>query len=211
MSGGKRDGASVGDRPVATSPLLAGIDRHARKPRSSSSTLSTARAGISSPAPTGGGGAQRPELFDVGATSMLAGFVPGALLIVALAVGIVRLGLRLPLGRVFAGTNAVLLYLAFLLTGKGVYNLQEAGLFAPHPVGWVPDAQAFGSCWASIRSPRRSSRRRSSRAWSPAPGSITGGGSPDAWQERRIRPRHGPPRHPRRPGRGPPPSRRIRS
>jgi len=82
-------------------------------------------------------------LFDVGASSVLAGFVPGAILIVAVGAGIIRLGLRLPLGKVFAATNAVLVYLAFVFTGKGLYNLQEAGLFTPHPVGWVPDSEAL--------------------------------------------------------------------
>lgn len=82
-------------------------------------------------------------LFDVGASSVLAGFVPGAILIALVGAGIIRLGLRLPLGKVFAATNAILVYLAFVFTGKGLYNLQEAGLFTPHPVGWVPDSEAL--------------------------------------------------------------------
>ena len=87
-------------------------------------------------------------LFDVGAGPVLLGFVVGSVLIAVVGVGIIRLGLRLPLGKVFAVTNAILVYLAFTFLGKSIYNLQEAGLFAPHPVGWAPDSgvlrQVFG-------------------------------------------------------------------
>lgn len=82
-------------------------------------------------------------MFDAGAAAVLAGFVPGILVIAAIGYGIVRLGLRLPLKRVFAITGSVLLYLAFVFLGKGLYNLQEAGLFAPHPLSWVPDHEAL--------------------------------------------------------------------
>ncbi len=80
---------------------------------------------------------------DAGAGAVLAGFVPGALLIVAIGWGIIRLGVRLPLRQVFAATNAILLYLAFVFLGKGLYNLQEAGLFAPHPIGGLPEHPAL--------------------------------------------------------------------
>jgi high-affinity iron transporter len=81
--------------------------------------------------------------FDVGARAILAGFIPGALLIVALGVAIVRYGVRLPIRRVFSITNAILLYLAFTFLGKGLYNLQEAGLFSPAPLAWLPDHQVL--------------------------------------------------------------------
>jgi high-affinity iron transporter len=54
-------------------------------------------------------------------------------------VAIIRLGVKLPLKKMFAVTNGILLYLAFVLLGKGFYNLQEAGLFAPHYITWMPD------------------------------------------------------------------------
>ncbi|MEN8376046.1 MAG: FTR1 family protein [Gemmatimonadota bacterium] len=74
---------------------------------------------------------------EAGGAAVMAGFVPGALAIIAVAWGIVRLGLRLPVRMVFALTNAVLLYLAFVFLGKGLYSLQEAGLFSPTPLaGW---------------------------------------------------------------------------
>jgi high-affinity iron transporter len=81
--------------------------------------------------------------YDVGARAILAGFVPGALLIVALGIAIVRYGVRLPIRRVFSITNAILLYLAFTFLGKGLYNIQEAGLFSPAPLAWLPDHQAL--------------------------------------------------------------------
>ena len=82
-------------------------------------------------------------MFDAGAGAVLAGFAPGILVILAIGYGIVRLGLKLPLKRVFAVTGSVLLYLAFVFIGKGLYNLQEAGVFAPHPLAWAPDHEAL--------------------------------------------------------------------
>lgn len=82
-------------------------------------------------------------MFDAGPAAVLAGFFPGIVVIAAIGVGIVRLGLRLPLKRVFAITGAVLVYLAFVFLGKGLYNLQEAGLFAPTPLPGVPDHEAL--------------------------------------------------------------------
>jgi high-affinity iron transporter len=82
-------------------------------------------------------------MFDAGPGAVLAGFVPGILVISAIGFGIVKMGLRLPLKRAFAITGGVLLYLAFVFLGKGIYNLQEAGLFAPRPLAWVPDHEAM--------------------------------------------------------------------
>jgi high-affinity iron transporter len=82
-------------------------------------------------------------MFDAGAAAVLAGFAPGILVILAIGFGIVRLGLRLPLKRVFAATGSVMLYLAFVFLGKGLYNLQEAGVFAAHPAAWAPDHEAL--------------------------------------------------------------------
>jgi len=78
-------------------------------------------------------------LFDAGYASVLLGAIPGALVIGAIGVGIIRMGVKLPLRKVFAVTNAILLYLAFTFVGKGLYSLQEAGLFAPHALHGVPD------------------------------------------------------------------------
>lgn len=80
--------------------------------------------------------------FDSGVAPILAGFVPGILLITAIGFAIIRAGLKLPLKKVFGWTNAILMYLAFVFIGKGLYNLQEAGIFAPHPLP-LPDHPAL--------------------------------------------------------------------
>ncbi|MBI4520893.1 MAG: FTR1 family iron permease [Gemmatimonadetes bacterium] len=82
-------------------------------------------------------------LFDVGSGAVLAGFLPGAIVILLVGVGIIRVGLRLPMRTFFGLTNALLLYLAFVFLGKGLYNLQEAGLFAPTPLSWFPDTEVL--------------------------------------------------------------------
>lgn len=87
-------------------------------------------------------------MFDAGPGPVLAGFAPGLVLIVVVGAGIIRLGTKLPLRQVFGATNAILLLLAFVFLGKGLYNLQEAGLFALRPLPWAPDhpllAQVLG-------------------------------------------------------------------
>jgi len=82
-------------------------------------------------------------LYDSSSPAVLAGFVPGLLIILGVGFAIIRAGVKLPLRRLFAVTNTILLYLALVFTGKGIYNLQEAGLFAPHPVRWAPDHEAL--------------------------------------------------------------------
>ena len=68
----------------------------------------------------------------------MAGFFPALAIILLVGYGIIKMGVKLPLKKVFAVTNAILLYLAFVMLGKGFYNLQEAGVFAPHPIRWIP-------------------------------------------------------------------------
>lgn len=69
-------------------------------------------------------------MFDAGVGPILLGFVPGMILIVLIGIGIIRMNAKLPLKKVFGWTNAVLMYLAFVFIGKGIYNLQEGGLFS---------------------------------------------------------------------------------
>jgi high-affinity iron transporter len=80
--------------------------------------------------------------FDAGVMPILAGFVPGLFLIIVIGVAIIRMNARLPLKKVFAWTNVVLMYLAFVFLGKGLYNLQEGGVFAPQPLP-LPDHPAL--------------------------------------------------------------------
>ena len=74
---------------------------------------------------------------------MLAGFLPGVLIISIVGWAIIRAGVTLPLKRVFAVTNSILLYLAFVFLGKGIYNLQESGAFSAHPISWLPSHPAL--------------------------------------------------------------------
>lgn len=80
-------------------------------------------------------------LFDAGAMAILTGLAAGLLVVLGLAVAIIRLGLRLPLRRLFTWTSVALLYIALVFLGSGLYDLQEAGLFIGRPVDWVPDHQ----------------------------------------------------------------------
>ncbi|MBI4539007.1 MAG: FTR1 family iron permease [Gemmatimonadetes bacterium] len=82
-------------------------------------------------------------LFDAGPGAVLSGFVPGLALIGGAGVAIIRIGVRLPLRTLFGVTNALLLYLAFVFLGKGLYSLQEGGVFAPHALTWAPDHEVL--------------------------------------------------------------------
>lgn len=67
---------------------------------------------------------------------LLYGIAAAALLLAAIAWGMFRFSLRLPL-RQFFNANAVLLFvLAVIFTGKGIAALQEAGTFHIHPVSF---------------------------------------------------------------------------
>jgi high-affinity iron transporter len=77
-------------------------------------------------------------LFDVGGRSVWAGFLPGLALISFVGWIVIQAGVKLPLKRVFAVTNTILLYLSFVFLGKGIFNLQESGIFAAHPISWLP-------------------------------------------------------------------------
>lgn len=79
-------------------------------------------------------------IFDASAAAVLSGFIPGMILIIAVGVLIIRAGAKLPLKQMFAVTNSILVYLAFVFVGKGVYNLHEAGVFAAHQLP-LPDTQ----------------------------------------------------------------------
>lgn len=80
--------------------------------------------------------------FDAGIAPILAGFIPGMLAIIAIGIAIIRANARLPLKKVFGWTNAILMYLAFVFIGKGLYNLQEAGVYSPKPLP-MPDHPAL--------------------------------------------------------------------
>ncbi|HEY0809994.1 MAG TPA: FTR1 family protein, partial [Longimicrobiales bacterium] len=81
-------------------------------------------------------------IFDSSAIAVFSGFVPGMFLIAGIGVLIIRAGAKLPLKQMFAVTNSILVYLAFVFVGKGLYNLHEAGVFAARQLP-LPDIQAM--------------------------------------------------------------------
>lgn len=83
-------------------------------------------------------------LFDAGRGPVTLGLVTGLAIIAVTALGVLRFGARLPTRRLFALTNATLVYLAVVLTGKGLYNLLEAGVATPIPIGLIPDLPRLG-------------------------------------------------------------------
>lgn len=62
------------------------------------------------------------------------GLIVGLVVVAILAFGILRMGRRLPVRQLFTWTNAALVLLAFVLVGKGIYSLSEAGVFTPTPL-----------------------------------------------------------------------------
>jgi high-affinity iron transporter len=80
--------------------------------------------------------------FDSSMTAVMTGFVPGMVLIAGIGVVIIRAGTKLPLKQMFAVTNSILVYLAFVFVGKGLYNLHEAGVFAARQLP-LPDVQVL--------------------------------------------------------------------
>ncbi len=83
---------------------------------------------------------------------MLAGMLAAVVVLVAIAWVLMRTSRRLPLGRFFSASSALIALLAFVLAGKGVAALQEAGWIgvsiAPVPrVEWLgiyPTWQSLG-------------------------------------------------------------------
>jgi high-affinity iron transporter len=78
-------------------------------------------------------------LFDAEVRWVLLGFGVGLVIILAISYAILRLSKRLPLKPFFTITGILLLLLAFSLTGKGVRELQEAGLIGATLLQWVPE------------------------------------------------------------------------
>lgn len=83
-------------------------------------------------------------LFDAGRGPVSLGLVTGLAIIAVGALAVLRFGTRLPTRRLFALTNAMLVYLAVVLTGKGLYSLLEAGVATPIPIGLIPDLPRLG-------------------------------------------------------------------
>ncbi len=84
--------------------------------------------------PSGGGSA----------AAVASGIALGAVALVTLYVGINRFGLRIPMKPFFAVTGAMLYYMAFVFAGKGIAELQEAGLVQTTVVEWGPRIPMLG-------------------------------------------------------------------
>lgn len=74
---------------------------------------------------------------------LLAGLGTGAVLLGTLAVVLVRTSTRLPIGQFFAASSLLVAVLAFVLAGKGVAGLQEAGILATNPIA-IPRVDILG-------------------------------------------------------------------
>jgi high-affinity iron transporter len=79
-----------------------------------------------------------------GTSAVLAGMLAGAVALVAVYVAINRFGVKVPLKPFFAVTSAMLYYMAFVFAGKGIADLQEAGIVKTTVVGWAPRLPALG-------------------------------------------------------------------
>jgi len=79
-----------------------------------------------------------------GVVAVLAGLALGAVGLVGIYVAINRFGMRLPLRPFFAVTGGLLYYMAFVFAGKGIAELQNAGVVGMHPVSWGPRLPALG-------------------------------------------------------------------
>jgi high-affinity iron transporter len=75
----------------------------------------------------------------------LAGGIAVAVLLLALvAWAMLRLSAKLPIGKFFAYSAALIAVLAVVLVGKGFAALQEAGMIGVHPLAWAPRIQLLG-------------------------------------------------------------------
>lgn len=72
------------------------------------------------------------------------GFLAGVILLSVLVVVIFKLGLRIPLKYFFSITTSLLYFLCFVLAGKGVRELQEAGVIGITPVNFLPEIDLLG-------------------------------------------------------------------
>ena len=79
-----------------------------------------------------------------GAGAVLAGAVTGAFLLAVIAVLMLRFSRRLPIGKFFTYSSALIAVLAVVLAGKGIAALQEAGLIGVIPLEHFPRISMLG-------------------------------------------------------------------
>jgi high-affinity iron transporter len=76
--------------------------------------------------------------------SLIAGGLAGGAALAAIAVAMLRFSQRLPIGKFFSYSSALVAVLAVVLAGKGVAALQEAGLVSIHPLAILPRISLLG-------------------------------------------------------------------
>jgi high-affinity iron transporter len=76
--------------------------------------------------------------------SLVAGGAAGVATLAAIAVAMLRFSKRLPIGKFFTYSSALVAVLAIVLAGKGVAALQEAGLLGIHPLSALPRISILG-------------------------------------------------------------------
>jgi high-affinity iron transporter len=76
--------------------------------------------------------------------SLVAGGVAGVVVLAAIAIAMLRFSRRLPIGKFFTYSSALVAVLAVVLAGKGVAALQEAGLISIHPLADWPRLSILG-------------------------------------------------------------------
>jgi len=76
--------------------------------------------------------------------ALVAGALTGAVALAVIAVLMLKFSQRLPIGKFFAYSSALVAVLAVVLAGKGIAALQESGLVAVTSAGWVPRIPVLG-------------------------------------------------------------------
>lgn len=79
-----------------------------------------------------------------GLTAITGGFLAGCVLLVAIYIAMSRGAMKLPLRPFFLFTGALLYYMAFVFTGKGVAELISGKVFQPTLVPWMPTVEFVG-------------------------------------------------------------------
>ncbi len=77
-------------------------------------------------------------------SSVIWGFVVGVAVLVVVFYVIFKLALRIPIKYFFTVTSIFLYFLAFILLGKGIKELQEAGVVNATPIEFIPYLDAIG-------------------------------------------------------------------
>lgn len=81
---------------------------------------------------------------STGLTAITGGFLTGCILLTALYIAMQRGAMRLPIRPFFLFTGALLYYMAFVFTGKGMAELISAKVFQPTLVSWMPTVEFVG-------------------------------------------------------------------